>query len=448
MHQSAQRREFGVVIIALACALMPFDALPILPGMYRPLPVFLSLLAFLYVLYDFAIRRLFASERATMWMLAFYLSAVPLSVLGGFLVGDFSGTIDFLTSFTLGFSFFLSCLYCFRRLPLAEEADFALAIAKLLLPLYCVSIGWGAIQALSMFVTSLRGVVGFLSTRLAEVPQFAVQWLSREPAWGVINVLGFLPFLRHYVKKTGKLRILVPLTYVEILLSLSLSGIGTMILIELVVWLSDTRNILRRILVVLGTMATVYLGVMVLLSSISGLRQIERFRTYVETRNIIDFLKYSSSETVRIGFPIAGIMEIVESPVVGVGGGNSRFYLARYLYALMPWATSMIEVTGYLDQPSSFSTPRNLFARIVGEQGLFGVVLFGSFVMAIWKLRRRFVGVDARLFIRVFITTLLINLQFDSWALAPMWLGFAFLISWGSIRGQQAVHIDRRSVAA
>jgi hypothetical protein len=151
------------------------------------------------------------------------------------------------------------------------------------------------------------------------------------------------------------------------------------------------------------------------------------------TGSTVSFLKYSSSETVRIGVPIASVVQIARNPVTSVVGGNSRYYLAPHVYALIPWASSMHEVSAYLDTHSSFATPRNFFAYVIGEQGILGTILFGAFVTGIWKLRSKLRGEDGWIFARILVTALLIDLRFDSWALAPMWLSFVFLFAWGSI---------------
>ncbi|MBT3276352.1 MAG: hypothetical protein HN368_24610 [Spirochaetales bacterium] len=153
-----------------------------------------------------------------------------------------------------------------------------------------------------------------------------------------------------------------------------------------------------------------------------------------ETARFVDLLQFSSSETVRIGFPIAGVMQLRQAPLLGVGGGNTRFFMKDYIYKLMPWAKQMPEVVQYVEEQSSAATPRNLYARIIGETGILGFFLFVYLVSEVARaIRPVWKGENTRVkcfFQRLTITILVINLQFDSFALQQNWVFLAIVTAW------------------
>jgi hypothetical protein len=427
--------NLSISLFVLAIALLPFDALPFLPAMYRPLSVYLVLPLFFYATYYYLVSKRTNVPYQVFYFAAFFALTVFVSVVKSYFIGSYAGTIDFVTSFALGMAFFLIG-YANLDLLLGlhdTKESFLAGITKVMYPMYFMSLLIGGLQIGGMLFGQIRDMFHVVQVSITEVDQQAVQWFSREPAWGAINVLFFLPFLNYAGGK--KTRVLKYALYLEILFSLSLTGYVSLAIILLTGHVLNSREKAKRIAFSAAVALFSIVAVRIVVQEIESTeRIIRRLKPLLLDFDFTAFLKFSSSETIRIGFPLAAIREMREDFLLGVGGGNSRFYLAKYLYDIMPWAKYMKEVSLYLKEAGSLVTPRNLYARLLGETGLLGTMLFGLGLGGSYRhCASAFVqgSRERRLCRELFTTILVINLQFDSFALAPLWFGLALLIVLG-----------------
>jgi O-antigen ligase len=123
-------------------------------------------------------------------------------------------------------------------------------------------------------------------------------------------------------------------------------------------------------------------------------------------------------------------------PILGVGLGNYAFYFEEMLpdqpYFSQPEITRQITPTE--GRASRLITPKNLYARILSETGLLGIVTFAGFVFAVlgcalylWFSKppeERFWGFSGLLGVFIF---LIVAFSVDSFAIPNMWVVFGFV---------------------
>jgi len=411
--------------------LLPFDALPVLPGSYRPILAFISFAVFPIFFYYFVVTRGAKAHSFVWFFFAFYITSVPLSFIKSYFIGSYAGSIDFTISISMGITMFLM-MYCGFDFASRTVEDYIGFVVEAVKPVIVIMLIVGGIEALSIFVHTIFAVKAKFIPFIAQFNHLGVQWLSREPAWGSINMLFLIPFLRH-TRILKRQRVFLIVAYIELLLSLSATAIITVLLIEFFFYFTVSRRKLKVITwftIIIITISLTLGAYFKYSSEKNNIRQIERFRSLVTSNLLVNFLKFSSSETIRIGFPAAGVMEMVIDPLTGVGGGNSRYYMGEFFYQLMPWGKNMNEVRAYLDRPSSSGTPRSLFPRILGETGIigFGIFFIGVFLALSPAFRKETRQTKyGKLLIHCALTSVLATLQFDTFLLVPFWLGIVFV---------------------
>ena len=122
-------------------------------------------------------------------------------------------------------------------------------------------------------------------------------------------------------------------------------------------------------------------------------------------------------------------------PVLGVGLGNYAFYFEEMLPDL-PWSR-FPEVIRYItpeEDAPRLITPKNLYARLLAETGLVGIILFTTFVLAVlgcalylWfssSKEQKVWGMGGLLALMIFP---ILVFSFDSFALPNMWVVFGLI---------------------
>jgi O-antigen ligase len=122
-------------------------------------------------------------------------------------------------------------------------------------------------------------------------------------------------------------------------------------------------------------------------------------------------------------------------PVLGVGLGNYAFYFDEKLPD-QPWdlQKEIVRQITPMEGRNQLITPKNLYARLLAETGLFGTAAFTTFLIAIlgcllflWFSPTpdfKFWGLSGFLAMVVFG---MVILSFDSFALPNMWVVFGLI---------------------
>jgi hypothetical protein len=137
-------------------------------------------------------------------------------------------------------------------------------------------------------------------------------------------------------------------------------------------------------------------------------------------------------------------------PVLGVGLGNYAFYFDDKLPD-QPWdlQKEIVRQITPMEGRNQLITPKNLYARLLAETGLFGTAVFTTFLIAIlgcllflWFSPTpdfKFWGLSGFLAMVVFA---MIILSFDSFALPNMWVAFGFITAAAHISESQKHPIE------
>jgi len=140
-----------------------------------------------------------------------------------------------------------------------------------------------------------------------------------------------------------------------------------------------------------------------------------------------DFI-IKNSAGARAAYTVGALGAYEQSPITGVGLGASGLYI----YDNLPdWAmTTVPEIARQLSPENRlYPTPKNMYARLLAEAGLFGLVLYFAFLFSVLgdslmglqgrKLFVRYIGI-AGLFSLIAIA--LYNNTQDSFATPNIWL--------------------------
>ena len=134
----------------------------------------------------------------------------------------------------------------------------------------------------------------------------------------------------------------------------------------------------------------------------------------------------------RITYLLSAVKVFLQHPILGTGFGGSGFYLFQNL---PDWALSNIpEITEQLAFDSSiYPNPKNLFLRLLAENGLFGFMTFISFLLAILAqsldaLRRNAFKVVGIAGLFSWTAILIYYFMQDSFAMAELWINFGIIL--------------------
>ncbi len=450
--------------------------LPVTSFRYFPLlgkNTYVRPLAFypLVLLYLVLVLRLLRREIKLPWsnalipFFAFLLIVLLTTAAGAFLApialrgNDYWGrALRALLTFVIGLAFFIAALWMHR------DVD---DLRKSLPWLYAgmvLTISWAAVQALAFYTPlltkaqvsawqklfSMRGI-----PKLKRVSGFAFEasWLAGQIAtlylpWLMASLLGRF--------RATKFRWLEPLLLLGALAALLLTYSRGGLLIALAatgltILVAGRRNIQRswrwllhlrgdskrlsgiglRLLIVLVIVGMVWGGIAFLAQQ----NYVSRLWT-VEADSLADyFIKTNAGG--RVTYLWSAGQVFLQHPLWGTGLGSSGFYL----YQNLPdWALSNIpEVSKQLSPASAlYPNPKNLYLRLLAENGFFGFITFFSFLLAILAqiivaLRRDDLKVIGIAGLFSWTAILIYYFMQDSFAMAELWVNFGIILGLTSL---------------
>lgn len=151
-----------------------------------------------------------------------------------------------------------------------------------------------------------------------------------------------------------------------------------------------------------------------------------------ESSNPMDYLM-SIGGRPRLAFIQSGFRVFLEHPFLGVGLGQSGFYM---LDAMPNWVyLNTNEVIELLNPYSPlFPNPKNLWVSLLAETGVIGTSLFVLFILNVFvqglkyfKLQNRFGRFMGMYSVLSFLAILLSSYTLDSFATPNMWIAFGIM---------------------
>jgi O-antigen ligase len=150
-----------------------------------------------------------------------------------------------------------------------------------------------------------------------------------------------------------------------------------------------------------------------------------------------DFARYLASigADIRVALSLAGWEVFLRNPIIGVGLGQSGFYLLDHLPS---WTRESSVLTASLFSPFSmqFPNPKNLWIRLLSETGLLGTTFFIVFMVVMLACAIYMAGKRDRLMKHIglagvisWLAIVVEGFSLDSFALPTMWIALGLVTS-------------------
>ena len=346
----------------------------------------------------------------------------------------------------IGLSFFISAVWMNRN-----ESDLRFTVTWLMAG-FAMNVLWSGVQSLAFYTPFLKKVtvthwqLAFSMRELVRTNR--VSGMAYEPAWLAGQIVTvYLPFL--FASLLTRVRVtrfkwleIVLLGFAALLLLATFSrgglliGIVASILTSLFAGRAELRAMwgwfisgfqrggkwflrVAVLLLIFGVLT----GAGVFLSQKGYITRL--FNTQAES--VEEFI-IKNSAGARAAYTFGALGAYDESPLTGVGLGASGLYI----YDNLPdWSlTTVPEIARQLSPENRlYPTPKNMYARLLAETGIFGFILYFSFLFTVLgdsliglqnnKLSMRYLGI-AGLFSLIAIG--LYNNTQDSFATPNIWL--------------------------
>lgn len=352
-----------------------------------------------------------------MFFLLFAVYSIGHSLLVATNNGDIGSSASHIITLLFGLSMFRVSTYVAEQAK--EDPEIIKRIAKSIAIAFIPPLFAGFLQLFDSFFVR-NGFSGAFTGLFAEkVYLRRIQMLSGEPSWAAIHMLsGGLIML--FLFKRGFRKQMVLLTATMLLMVLSFSAYAySVLLTALVFYVLVTNKNRGRMLVVLAACAlVVVVGVPFLIETfkISGYFT-DRFEF-----NFSQLINNDNSFFIRTVFPAIGFVEFARHPIFGVGGG---FYYTEFASLLQQYFSSGLKFSEVYDlvfiNPND-ATSRNMVSKVFAEEGLIGVILFGGFLVSIFR------SCGANPYSKfAFALCIALVMNFDSYAFLDFWLLFGFI---------------------
>ncbi|MCR2803275.1 O-antigen ligase family protein [Paenibacillus soyae] len=350
--------------------------------------------------------------------------------------GDIGSSASHVITLLFGLSMYRVTVYVCEQAK--KDPEIWRGIAKSIAIGFIPPLAAGILQFFdSFFVRS--GFSGAFTGLFAEkVYLRRIQMLSGEPSWAAIHMLsgGLILF---FLYKRGFRKLLLLFIATIFILVVSFSAYAYMVLLTaLVIYVLATSKNRGKMLAVLAACAfVVVVGVPYLIETfkISGYFT-DRFQF-----DLNQLMNNDNSFFIRVVFPAIGFLEFAKHPIFGVGGG---YYYTEFASLLQQHFSSGLKFTEVYDlvfnKPDA-ATSRNLVSKVFAEEGLIGVILFGGFLVSIFR------SCGANPYSKfAFALCIALVMNFDSYAFLDFWLLFGFIRGGGfdlSIANGDERHEDR-----
>lgn len=428
---------FKVLYLLLLISL-PFDGIPyILPSIYRPATVILLIiitpLVGIYILFKDQnyLRKLFQSPYNFIFLF-YVLSIVNSLYQSNIRQIPFSGSADFIITLTLGLVIFFVFDFFFYHHAIASESaqHFVNQIFHWLVLIYVPVLVFGLIEVFVSFDILPPQFKTLIVEHTARKAFSRIQLFSGEPSWASMQLLFIIPILMYQLKRTRKLVLpLILITLMLFLINFSLQGFLTLAAALSLLFLVYIRKVNLK-LAFLVTISLIILSIasfFIVRSIVGNTYYITRFYKLFEVRSLQALLFIDGSVFVRLFYPIAALIMFMNHPLFGVGGGNYPYAFNVILNKTYPRAIRFSEVRTNVLRRTANS--KNLFTRLLGENGLLISPFFFIFISRILK-RFKSIKIDQKEILTFWIIMVFANmLQFDSFAYIKLWFMLALVLN-------------------
>ncbi len=346
----------------------------------------------------------------------------------------------------VGVSFFIAAIWMNRN---DEELKFSV---KWILAGFIVNVAWSGVQALAFYTPLLEKVtvthwqLAFSMRELVKTNR--VSGMAYEPAWlaGQIATV-YLPWLFASLLTGVRVTrfkwmevVLLGFAALLILATYSRGGLLTAgVATALTLLLAGRAEISAAWKWFASKTWGLRLGIAILTLGVvigSGMFLSQKgyiARLFESDAESVEEFVIENSAGARSAYLVGALGTYEESPILGVGLGASGFYIYDHL---PDWSLTVVpEIARQLSPESRlYPNPKNMYARLLAETGLIGLILFAAFQFsllgdALIALRgaapmARFLGI-AGLFSWITIATY--NITQDSFTTPNLWINLGIL---------------------
>lgn len=367
----------------------------------------------------------------------------------------------------IGLSFFLAAIWMNRN-----EDDLRFSV-KWILAGFVMDVAWSGVQALAFYTPLLEKVtvthwqLAFSMRELVKTNR--ISGMAYEPAWlaGQIATV-FLPWLFASLLTGVRVTrfkwlelILLGFAAILILATYSRGGLLTAGMATLLTFLLVGRDESRaawRWFVSKNWVLRFGVAILVI-GSIVGAGLFLSQKGYIarlfesDAESAEEFIVENSAGA-RTAYLLGSLGTYEESPILGVGLGASGFYIYDHL---PDWSLTVVpEIAKQLSPESRlYPNPKNMYARLLAETGLFGFILFIAFLFSLLgdslialqskSSFARYLGI-AGLFSLIAIA--IYNITQDSFATPNLWINLGILAGMTAFAIESEKSFDASSAAA
>ncbi|MGG1655938.1 O-antigen ligase family protein [Geobacillus thermopakistaniensis] len=349
-------------------------------------------------------------------LLFFVFYSILHSLLVALQIRDIKSSIEHILSLFVG----LIVYFCIVSiLPYLKKAKQPEKIFNLLLIFtFLFPIMFGILQILDLLLGI--GSVNKLTSLFVSRTYGRVQMLSNEPSWAAIHILVGIILFNYYRKDYMLSKIFFYVLVILFIFTFSMNGY-IVLMITIIFYLLIKREIKALFLFFLGLLLFIAIGYIINLLQLEGY-YVHRF-DFKQYYHFGKLLHNDGSIFVRVVFPIIGLIQFLENPILGVGGGFYYLDFARIIQEHFSYGLSFNEVYFNAFVDPSNANPRNLIVKILAEEGLVGFIVFLFFLFKLFTYCKS----DYSKFVFCFGLAMVMN--FDSYAFVDFWIMLAFIRS-------------------
>ncbi|WP_235947274.1 O-antigen ligase family protein [Paenibacillus glycinis] len=395
----------------LSLSVLTYDSLPFIHfSVYRPVAMFPLFLASILLLFE-----KFRFGKGDFFLIGFCVYSVCHSLVICMGYGSMGASMKHIFTLMIGLGMYRVALYIGQLCK--EDPKIRRMMAISLWIAFLPPIAIGCLQLVDSFIVKSGFSMSITGLFSEKVYLRRIQLLSGEPSWAAIHVLSG-GLIMSYLIRLGYRSLRIPLVLSVLLMVLSFSAYAySVILIALIFYIVLTsKNRGRMLLILGGTVAFVAVFIPFLIDylHISG---------YFAKRFQFDFqamLKTDNSVFVRFVFPLIGVYEFLRHPVFGLGGGYYFYEFNAILFEKFSYGLKFKEVYDIAYVMPDSATSRNLFAKVLSEEGIVGFMLFIGFLSTAVKGSSPYAK-----FALALCFSLVMN--FDSYSFVNFWLLIGFI---------------------
>lgn len=411
---------FISVLFVLCIFCLPYDAMKILPTIYRPLSIFPLLLIFILLL-----PKLFKNkDKTVVFLTLFYLISLLTLFINYINDISFSFFADFFVTITLGYLIYITMNTVFKYF--SKVNDFKKIFCKLISYAYVFPILIALFDFLSVNHILPTSISTLIHSIFGGGQELRVCGFTLEASWLTMHLIFCLPAMLYSLKVKSVSKFFYFIIGIDVLIiifSFSMQAYLYIIIIAFCIWIYMLKcgmNI--KIFFIPFLLVGFFALLFYFFRSIdSDIYFIKRF----DNLNITYLLRNDSSSFIRIMNPIISLRMWFDHIFLGVGGGNYAIYYAEYIEKYYSYALNIYngsnEIVYTINNLSANS--KCLYTRLFAEFGIFAILYYFFLYYSIKKNNKT--KIDKMLVYWLFAVIVLM-IQFDSLCYFPYLLFLAF----------------------